>query len=491
MGDGMKVEILNWGPIGKCELNLDKNLLVIYGDNNIGKSYAMQVLYLVLKRILAMWDVPAYMWYFRKVEPSSEIMDWIRDFSDKKELKERNVTKDLIQLYEKQLNEEMLPGILKSFYNTFGTYDDILNEKPSITLRGEDGFLFQILPAEERICLELPVKSVFLKKTTSSFHKSREFKSRLDIYVYSDSEIQSPTQLLTQQLWKMNNVFQHETIDIIRDVYFLPASRSGIYTGMNAFGPIMAQLSQNRYAIHGSISIPSIPETITDYYVDLSSIRSETRGRFADTARKIEEEILDGRVEFDSKKKTLIYTGSEENSSMEMSDVSSMVSELSPITAYLKYIVEDTSERRRIQKGHVNSQSVLFIEEPEAHLHPQNQVKLIKIFAELAKQNVKIVLASHSNYIFNELNNLVLGGNLDSTVYAPILMKRNGNKSFTMPMPMDEFGVDDEDFADVANILIEEREQLIQGIMDTLQKGKNDTEDKTDESIKAVSTPEN
>lgn len=488
----MKAQILNWGPIEKCELDLDKNLLVIYGDNNIGKSYAMQVLYLVLKRLLSTLEIPAYVWMFRNAEPPSEIVDWIRDFSDKKELKETKVTDNLIRLYEKRLNEEILPGIMESFYNTFGTYDNIMDGKPSIVLRGEDGFVFQILPAEERIQLELPVKPVFLKKTTSSFHKSREFNGRLDIYVYSDSEIQAPTQLLTRQLGVLNNVLQREIASITHDVYFLPASRSGIYTGMNAFGPIMAQLSKNRYAIRGSISIPSIPETITDYYVELSSIRPEARGRFADIAQKMEEEILNGRVEFDNKKKALTYTGHGENPTMEMSDVSSMVSELSPITAYLKYIVEDTSKRRRrIPQGYGKSRSILFIEEPEAHLHPQNQVKLIKIFVELAKQNVKIVLASHSNYIFNELNNLVLGGKLDSTVYAPILMKRNGNKSVTMSMQMDEFGVDDENFADVANDLMEEREQLIQGIMEDLQKGKDDTENKTDQSIEGVPTPKN
>lgn len=41
---------------------------------------------------------------------------------------------------------------------------------------------------------------------------------------------------------------------------------------------------------------------------------------------------------------------------------------------------------------------------------------------------------------------------------------------------MDQFGVDDENFADVADELVEEREQLIQGIMEKLQKGINDTE---------------
>ena len=42
----MKVRIDNWGPIEHCEYDLDKDMIVVYGDNNIGKSYAMQLIYL-------------------------------------------------------------------------------------------------------------------------------------------------------------------------------------------------------------------------------------------------------------------------------------------------------------------------------------------------------------------------------------------------------------------------------------------------------------
>ena len=48
----MKVRIDNWGPIEHCEYDLDKDMIVVYGDNNIGKSYAMQLIYLYLKNII-------------------------------------------------------------------------------------------------------------------------------------------------------------------------------------------------------------------------------------------------------------------------------------------------------------------------------------------------------------------------------------------------------------------------------------------------------
>ena len=114
--------------------------------------------------------------------------------------------------------------------------------------------------------------------------------------------------------------------------------------------------------------------------------------------------------------------------------------------------------------------SIIFIEEPEAHLHPKNQVELIKIFVKLIKQNVKLVMASHSNYVFNELNNLILGKELDIDMYAPVFMCRKGKKSFTEYMKADELGVSDANFTDVAEALYQEREELIQKIMQEMEQ---------------------
>lgn len=188
----------------------------------------------------------------------------------------------------------------------------------------------------------------------------------------------------------MSRDFARKILAWMRDVYFLPASRSGIYTGMSSFGPIMAQLSQNRAYFTRSFQIPSIPEPISDYYMALSNIKNDRSAKFSDVAYEIEEDVLKGEVKFDVRKKALTYQGKTIEHSFEMNDVSSMVSEISPIVAYLKYIVKQGNNRI---KATMNAASIIFIEEPEAHLHPLNQIKLMKSFTRLAKSNVKLVMA--------------------------------------------------------------------------------------------------
>ena len=79
----MKIQIGNWGPIGKCELDLQKSLSIIYGDNNIGKSYAMQVVYLFLKKMLVYTSKPLvyYAGYKRYYQDDYRILQMISELS--------------------------------------------------------------------------------------------------------------------------------------------------------------------------------------------------------------------------------------------------------------------------------------------------------------------------------------------------------------------------------------------------------------------------
>lgn len=57
-----------------------------------------------------------------------------------------------------------------------------------------------------------------------------------------------------------------------------------------------------------------------------------------------------------------------------------------------------------LQKGEINSNSLLIIDEPEVHLHPTWQVKFAEILVKLSKElNIQMVLTSHSPYFIEAL----------------------------------------------------------------------------------------
>jgi predicted ATPase len=78
---------------------------------------------------------------------------------------------------------------------------------------------------------------------------------------------------------------------------------------------------------------------------------------------------------------------------------SSIVKTLSSLVIYLKHLA--------------SYNDLLIIDEPELNLHPDNQVKLTRIFARLINKGLRLVISTHSDYIIREINNLIMFSNVD------------------------------------------------------------------------------
>lgn len=468
----MKIKIENWGPIKEYEYDLSKEIIITYGDNNIGKSYAMQIVYILLKYLIE-YAKTSYIGYskiffsYSDKTINSELTGIVVNFATGNS-KVLNISDKLEKIYAITLEKNILQEIIEALKNTFGTYEIMAKDCPVVYISWKNKCDLTINFHTESIGISLNRKPIRLVKSSSEFHKSRNGKDNYDIYVV-ENHVHTPRELLESEMQKINRDFSKIVLQEFSNVYYLPASRSGIYAGMSSFGPIMAQLSQNRARIRGAIQIPSIPEPISDYYMMLSDIHTEVESSHAHCANEIERNVLKGEIMFDKKKKSLAYRPYDSEFQLDLQDTSSMVSEIAPITAFLKYIVRNTMPPYIARSLGNNNQSkvIIFIEEPEAHLHPKNQVLLIKAFTKLALENVTLVMASHSNYIFNQMNNMILERKLNENNYLPILLRKiDDNRSRSEHMPMDEFGVDDDNFADISNELMDEREKIIEKIME-------------------------
>jgi predicted ATPase len=73
-------------------------------------------------------------------------------------------------------------------------------------------------------------------------------------------------------------------------------------------------------------------------------------------------------------------------------------------------------------------------------------------------------MTSHSNYIFNKLSNLLIAKKIDKEKLSVSLMKMTSEGSVIEDgaMKMDEFGIEDNNFVDVAEQLYEERMSLLE-----------------------------
>lgn len=456
----MKITITNFGPIKKFHYDLTKDIIVTFGDNNIGKSYAMQVVYLLLKNLTEYTGFYTAFYrysYSNQLRYSTHHFDKIRKtieaFSKSSE-SSLDIKESINSMVLFDLSEKFLNSFENSCQNTFGNFDGIIKQNPIITLEIDKYSLKIAFADEQPLQASIYTVPTFLKRTTSDFHKSRNANGRLDIYYHKD--VDTPIAIIAEKANEAITTFSYTVVSIVGNVYFLPASRSGIYSGMSAFSSIIAELSKNKAMLTRKIELPGISEPISDYFLMLSNIRGKENSVFSEVYNGIEEDILHGTVSFNRSRNTLVYTPEGLTHEFEMTEVSSMVSEISPIVAFLKYIIL-SGPRRKNQKA----KPIVFIEEPEAHLHPNNQIKLINLFAQLSKFDIKIIISSHSNYIFNKLNNLLLKGDISPDIYSAILLRSEDCGSVSSFMAIDELGVDDTNFLDVTQELYNEREALI------------------------------
>lgn len=65
-------------------------------------------------------------------------------------------------------------------------------------------------------------------------------------------------------------------------------------------------------------------------------------------------------------------------------------------------------------RNHMLNNSYLIVDEPELNLHPKNQIKMAELLVRLANSGVKVVITTHSDYIVKEINNRIMASAIDN-----------------------------------------------------------------------------
>lgn len=460
----MKAIINNFGPIDRFEYDFSKNIIVTYGDNNIGKSYSMQIVYLFLKYLYEAFNRPFLyhgfvggdvFFYSRYNDTRNSTLEEKIDSFAKKHCNEEDITDFVRSEIEAIFSNVFLMNFINGCKNTFGNYENLCTKKPSITVEFSEITIRIDLESSSLVC-DFSMPKIEFKKSVTYYHKARRTDSKHTIYYSEAAKIEQVANTLAQEIMEKWTTIVRSIGAESGPVYFLPASRSGIYNGMSAFSSIIVELSKNRATLTKKIELPGVAEPTADYFLKLSNVKSRENIGYKPYYKEIEDEILKGSVGINRKKNVITYKSGENGEQYEMTEVSSMVSEISPIVAFFKYIISDQRNFRFPAQ-----QGIIFIEEPEAHLHPENQIKLAKVFSQMPKTGIKLVMSSHSNYIFNKFNNLVLEKKILHTDYEPILLKRGEKGSVSKYIEIDELGAVDENFTDVSQQLLDEREMII------------------------------
>ena len=186
--------------------------------------------------------------------------------------------------------------------------------------------------------------------------------------------------------------------------FYLPAARTGVMsTYKTVAGGLIgsAPMSSARTAALG----PTLAGYLADFLQQLVELDREPQTRsksIREIGTQIERVILDGSVHVEQSKLIgfpfFTYQPTGWKDRVPLMNASSMVSEIAPVVLFLRSLVRPGN--------------VLIIEEPESSLHPEMQVEFIRQLASLVRAGVRVIVTTHSEWVLEELSNLVLTSSL-------------------------------------------------------------------------------
>jgi energy-coupling factor transporter ATP-binding protein EcfA2 len=386
----MKVDIKELGYVKNVQLDLDKDLTILCGPNNTGKTYVAYAIYGLMK--------------FRSELPKSKkVAEEIKNLLDKGQI-DLDIIDLLTENSASYLNAigksyvKQIPKVFASDEATFSKTEIIIELGEIIDLRSK------ILA--EKISQEIGIRnsvSVKIVKEINSSTISCLLIEKENTDVTNRHEI--PTSILLEFI--ADRIFKILIDFIFPKTYIAPAERIAI----NIFSK---ELSLKRNVLVDKLlelkdvgkdddpfdlikrratRYPSPVRDSLEISEDLNNFK-KNNSEFEHFANEIEKEILKGQVLISKEGDVQFKPDTAKSLKLPIHLTASVVKSLSNLVIYFRHLAT---------KG-----DFIIIDEPELNLHPDNQVIIARIIAKIVNKGFKVLISTHSDYIIRELNNLIM-----------------------------------------------------------------------------------
>ena len=397
----LNVKVKYFGPLIETDITL-RPLTVFIGENNAGKSYIALLNYAIFSSFTRSRNRFRSFGSLRRMyRPSSLELDEKEqielntlltkqneiDFDELPKIIQNEIDKGVKQLCE-QLSEQLGREIQRCF-----------GSKLSDLIRPRCHKRFELIIESNQSDLRLEFKfqdgGLALHNAVYSLTGTKFSLNKLHPVL---EELSYPALI--------NSLVLHCFRDLLETPYYFPAARSGILQSHKALaGIVMSNLSLVGIE---PIEIPRLTGAVLDFISDLLTIEKRPRIRFlkskllSQIATFLEEEVSHGQIDIDQPDSSIEYPEfvyEANGNRIPIHRTSSMVSEIAPIVLFLKYIISP--------RNLISLQNLLIIEEPEAHLHPENQRILARAISQMVNAGLHVLVTTHSDYFLQQLSNCI------------------------------------------------------------------------------------
>ena len=424
--NAIEIEVADFGPIvhGKVDL---RPLTVFIGPSNTGKSYLAILLY-ALHRFFSGGDsgafgFPRFRAPFKRGQPdiSPETVAALTELL-------RKAVADKLGRFERRdlFLPDAVVALLRSQFDNLGDEAGSaiaryfgLNDAAALVRQGRNTqarlVLQHSLPNGEKTLTHTLL--INARQTSTKF----TIPEHLVLWDIPQSELASALQFMDAAppatdsdlgpfgFWDAVNLLMKwlvpGMVDSLRlPAFYLPAGRTGIMHSHTAI--VSAMLERATMAgMEPAARTPMLSGVLADFLRQLIEINSRPPyphlpwrpDDVHDIDVQIEQSIINGEISVSRSEAVnyprFTYRPNGWKADLPLLNASSMVSEIAPVVLYLRHIVMPGS--------------VLIIEEPEAHLHPAMQVEFTRQLAKLAQDGYRVIITTHSEWVLEELSNIV------------------------------------------------------------------------------------
>ena len=496
----LELEVTNFGPIAKAKVKL-RPLTVFVGPSNTGKSYLAILTYALHQFFSGGQRTGDWRWFPKGIELNEKSKFPRKSLNDLAEWVNNTLVEDTATLSREESVEVPEPAadLIRSAFTRFNFLGNhiareinrcfgISETRALIRERSKGGarvILRRHITDDSRpfvhelkigtsdtklsttIPEEIPVRLYLWNFLTRLSAASRLSLDLLADFSQSDKTVERSAKRLIGDLADL--AMPHAVGSLHFPAFYLPADRTGI---MHAHNVVVNTLIENATmaGLSPSTPTPALSGVLGDFLKQLIEMSTQPsqlhfpfryRGhqkRRLNPDEKIEENILGGLVQTNKSESgypsfTYRPKGWKRKGDLPLMSASSMVSELAPVVLYLRHIVQPDN--------------VLIIEEPESHLHPAMQVEFTRQIAGIVNSGVRVIITTHSEWLLDELANLVqlselpkgrrsgIGGSdfalhpeqVGAWLFEPKLRPKG---SVVKEIPLDESGLFPSGFSDVA-----------------------------------------
>ena len=352
----------NLGIIETAEIDMSKPFILFTGPNGTGKTYLSYVL----------------------ADLTSTFGEYFLSLARREEEKAQ-----ILSIYNPSLfdSQDEVSGTLdpEILYNVFkkGISRISMRYLSSLNLKEMDGAPFSI---EVVSTFEEWKEELYKMKLDCGFF----FELLKEENTFEYKVVATPESKLRD---KEKNDYEFELALFLDAIFFHGAANAQMFTAeRTGIALFSKELAVGRLKADPT-AIPRYPRAISESLADAEdrAHHSKHKSEFKDLADVIEKDILHGKIKVTKDGELTLNRG---DNAFDLALSSSTMKALADIVFYIRHQAKKMSR--------------LLIDEPEIHLHPNNQLLLARVFSRMVHRGLQVVISTHSDYIIRELNNLIM-----------------------------------------------------------------------------------